>query len=84
MKSTGDLERWKTGPRWRERQKKSREFILALESPHDAAMVLGYVQAKLLLAAGAEHEAHARELLADSTQGVLACWASMKGNGWTQ
>ena len=60
------------------------ELILALESPHDAAVVLGYVQAKLLLAAGAEHEAHARRLLADSTQGVLACWAAMKGNGWMQ
>ena len=34
------------------------ELILELESPHDAAVVLGYVQAKLLLAAGAEHESH--------------------------
>ena len=55
------------------------DLILALESPRDAATVLGYVQAKLLLAAGAEHEAHARTLLADSTEGVLACWAASRG-----
>ena len=46
----------------------------------DAATVLGYVQAKLLLAAGAEHEAHARRLLADFTQGVLAVVGGGQGN----
>ena len=54
------------------------DMIMALDSPREAASVIGYAQAKLMASISCS-EKDAREMLSDTSRGVMTYWSHMTG-----